>query len=387
MAPYTLNMSLPTAVLAVNSVGLALSFAAVSLRFYQHRHKMTVSDYTIIVAWLVTAALVVTENVTVTRGGVGQNIANVTKSELLLTEKLFVGFSFLGYFSVAFVRISILSLFLSIFWVSKTYRVIGRTLLIITVLVLVSFTITRFAACIPFASNWDKMSHPNYRCIDVAGLYDANGIISAVLDISILVTPVPFIWATQFKTGRKIAIICLFGIGVLVCAVSLVRVYVDTLKTFQKDNYTRYAAFAEILGPLEPNLAIVCACLPTYSALLRRIEDQIHAANGTRQWLLMTLTFRWSRESAQRSPQGSYKLGSSAEVAGQARPSTGEDAASARRENIATIDRLYPITVATVASATRASLDRVEPVGKPTSLDSRGTDPVESFEMTSMARR
>lgn len=48
-------MRFPTAVLAVNTVGLALSFLAVNLRLwsrYMRRVKLKLSDYTIIVSWV-----------------------------------------------------------------------------------------------------------------------------------------------------------------------------------------------------------------------------------------------------------------------------------------------------------------------------------------------
>lgn len=109
MAPYTADMTFPTAILVVNSIGLGLSFIAVVLRFcarYVRRITMRLADYTILAAWvsqrphrvIVDSAnngtqvfalgLIISENYCVTKGGVGQKISTVTMDQLLFSDKV-----------------------------------------------------------------------------------------------------------------------------------------------------------------------------------------------------------------------------------------------------------------------------------------------------------
>lgn len=54
MAPYTVDMVFPTAILVVNTLGLGLSLFAIVVRFcarYVRKAKLRLADYTIVAAW------------------------------------------------------------------------------------------------------------------------------------------------------------------------------------------------------------------------------------------------------------------------------------------------------------------------------------------------
>lgn len=78
-----------------------------------------------------------------------------------------------------------------------------------------SITIVTLAGCRPFAANWDKISYPNYQCVNTSQFYISQGAIGAFLDIAILLLPLPAIWKLQLKTSKKVAISLLFTIGIL----------------------------------------------------------------------------------------------------------------------------------------------------------------------------
>lgn len=77
-----------------------------------------------------------------------------------------------------------------------------------------SFTIVTLAACEPFEANWDKISHPDYRCINTSRFYVAQTSIGAALDILILLMPISPVWAMNAKTSKKIGLTFLFTIGI-----------------------------------------------------------------------------------------------------------------------------------------------------------------------------
>lgn len=78
-----------------------------------------------------------------------------------------------------------------------------------------SFTIVTLAGCQPFEANWDKLSHPDYQCINTSNFYVAQGAIGAFLDISILLLPIPAVWNLSLKTRKKIALTFVFTIGIV----------------------------------------------------------------------------------------------------------------------------------------------------------------------------
>lgn len=116
---------------------------------------------------------------------------------------------------MTFVKISLLDFFLSIFSIRKSFRIAAYTLMAITASYGIAFTIATLASCQPFEANWDKLSYPDYKCINTSVFYVAQGAIGAALDISILLMPIPIVWAMNARTQRKIGLTVLFTIGIL----------------------------------------------------------------------------------------------------------------------------------------------------------------------------
>ncbi|KAI0014477.1 hypothetical protein F4779DRAFT_624743 [Xylariaceae sp. FL0662B] len=331
MAPYSGDMEFPTAVLAVNSSGLALSFSAVSLRLWSlfiRRVKMRLSDYMIIVSWLFTLALVISENYCVTYGGVGQKMSDVTPEQLLFSSKQFVPIGVFGSLAVASVKISIIDFLLSIFAAQRRFRIAAYILLGITAGYGLSFGIVSLAGCRPFAANWDKESYPDYYCINTSRFYIAQAAIGTTLDCLILLLPVPIVWNLALKTSKKIALTFLFTIGILICAISITRVAYNTQEAWMFAHFTEYAGVTAILGALEANLSIVCACLPTFPPLLAFLSEKIKSTLGSEhsrfKMLLNNSPFGYYRRTA----PGTVKLSSSTDKRGNS--STNGDPESSR---------------------------------------------------------
>lgn len=117
--------------------------------------------------------------------------------------------------TVALIKISFLDFFLSIFEVHKGFRIVNFVLMGITTAYGLSYTIISLAACRPFEANWDKISYPDYTCIDTSMFYTSSAAIGAILDVAILITPIPMVWAIHAKTSTKLGLTVLFTIGIL----------------------------------------------------------------------------------------------------------------------------------------------------------------------------
>lgn len=117
--------------------------------------------------------------------------------------------------TVVLIKISFLDFFLSIFEVHRRFRVVNFVLMGITTAYGFIYTVVSLAACRPFQANWDKISYPDYKCIDTTMFYTSSAAIGAILDVAILITPIPMVWTIQAKTSTKIGLTILFAVGIL----------------------------------------------------------------------------------------------------------------------------------------------------------------------------
>lgn len=51
------------------------------------------------------------------------------------------------------------------------------------------------------------------RCFDIPSWYLSSGVYDAVLDVAVLILPVPMVWKLQMKQGRKLLVLGLFVCG------------------------------------------------------------------------------------------------------------------------------------------------------------------------------
>ena len=71
-----------------------------------------------------------------------------------------------------------------------------------------------FYLCFPFAYLWDK-SIIDGTCSNLPVAYVASSIINLLLDVVVIVLPMPVLWALRIPTSKKIAISAMFGIGIM----------------------------------------------------------------------------------------------------------------------------------------------------------------------------
>ncbi|KAI1386116.1 uncharacterized protein F4822DRAFT_306263 [Hypoxylon trugodes] len=353
MAPYSTDMQLATAVLAVNSCGLALSSISVALRFWARsirKLQLRLSDYMIIASWLFSVGLVISENYCVTRGGVGQKMVNVAPEELLFSTKQFLVVDVCGSLAVAFVKISILDFLLSVFATQDGFRISAYILMALSAGYGLSFTIVSLAGCQPFEANWDKISYPNYTCINTSHFFIAQAGIGVTLDCLILFLPMPVVWNLSLKTSKKVALTSIFTMGIFICVISITRLAYNTNQTWMTAHFTEYGAIACILGALEANLSIVCACLPTLPPLLSAFKGRVKSSFGSNNGGIKGVFSNFSTKD-RRPTRNSIKLDST-----NFRPrnmSIEDDVESVRLQN--QVDKLYPLNA---MLASRASVER-----------------------------
>lgn len=162
-----------------------------------------------------------------------------------------------------------------------------------------------------------------------------------------------------------------------ICAISLARLYYNAQATFIATQFTEYAGIAAILGGLEVNLSIICACLPLFPALLPPISRQLKSTFGSNS--SSTLRALWPDfSSRRRHNHSSTKLDNSSGGHGRDGSSEEHDLEGARRQNHFANDRLYPLSV---TAASRASVDGGNVWADPNQVHVNTTISAETMEM------
>ncbi|KAJ4152408.1 hypothetical protein NW754_004203 [Fusarium falciforme] len=115
--------------------------------------------------------------------------------------------------------------------------------------------------CIPLKYFWDKSV--DGRCgIDESQFFFGTVLTHFVMDIIILIMPVVEVGKLHLRLGQKLAVICLFLIGSIVCLASIF-VLIESITYDEKTTQMpRDVALNFIWGDVEVNVAIV-SCKPT----------------------------------------------------------------------------------------------------------------------------
>jgi len=118
---------------------------------------------------------------------------------------------------------------------------------------------------------WDHQADMNLDCkLDQVPIVVAMGAISIATDIIIWLSPMPLVWQLQLNTRERVLAIGTFGIGLVACVGSMMRlIAVKKYLAFGQD-----ASGDDSRQPIncwaivEMNLALICACVPALRALI-----------------------------------------------------------------------------------------------------------------------
>lgn len=69
-----------------------------------------------------------------------------------------------------------------------------------------------FLLCRPFAKNWDLLLPGT--CGSVKESFFSDGIINIVIDLAMIILPIPMVWQLQMSQKRKIALTVVFALGI-----------------------------------------------------------------------------------------------------------------------------------------------------------------------------
>ena len=109
------------------------------------------------------------------------------------------------------------------------------------------------------------------HCIKTAKLFRGITISNLLTDVIILCLPLFMIWRLQLALQHQIIVSGLFMLGGIVCIVSLLRTITQTGKE-DWSNPTKALMKCGLWAIIEPEIAVLCACLPTLRPIFSNQE-------------------------------------------------------------------------------------------------------------------
>lgn len=136
------------------------------------------------------------------------------------------------------------------------------------------------------------------QCINIEAFFVGNAAASVATDFLILLTPIPIVWGLQMPFAQRMTVLGIFFLGGLyvmvshqfaslliissifsACVAGLYRIFVEQ-RMFASSDLTWGMSQAFIWSSVEPNIGIVCACLPTFRSLMRRFIPKWFAGSS-----------------------------------------------------------------------------------------------------------
>ncbi|KAF7552937.1 hypothetical protein G7Z17_g3963 [Cylindrodendrum hubeiense] len=223
------------------SVSFGLAVVSVALRLYMRRLKgahLWFDDYAIIFSTFCCGATVA---ITVLAGkyGAGEHIWVSNIPRIMNLSKVIYAEGYIYGLSVTTTKISILLLYRRLLSSASSLKSLFFILYWLALFLAIAYPIvlwvTLSTACTPISYYWNQYIGAEGHCINIKLFFLALGIINMLNDVMILIVPIPRILELQLSKRLKISTICIMLLG----------------------------------GFIEPSVAIISACLPTFAPLFR----------------------------------------------------------------------------------------------------------------------
>lgn len=109
---------------------------------------------------------------------------------------------------------------------------------------------------------------PHRECIDTLDYFLGVQVPNMILDLIIMILPLPYLWNLHITLSQKIALSGIFILGGFMIVVAGLRL--ETIAAHQNSaDFTYDFIDLGIWTAVETNMGILCACIPTMKPLLR----------------------------------------------------------------------------------------------------------------------
>ncbi|KAF2008746.1 hypothetical protein BU24DRAFT_321242, partial [Aaosphaeria arxii CBS 175.79] len=250
-------------IIVFTTVFWAVAVIAIILRVWCRSLKgrsLVFNDYAVLVAFVFTSGLSAILITSVVWAGAGHHVVDISPQYRNRIFILFAAGQSSWAASNTFVKLSILH-FYTVIFPSRKFRIICIAAMVISGLYFTSVLLETFLLCTPVQYNWDKTI--SGTCSPHSQIaYIIAGATNLVIDVFIVLLPMPILWKLQISWTKKLLVMAMFSLGAVICIISLLRV-INVAKLDLTD-FTYACINLSIWAILEPTLGIVNACLPVF---------------------------------------------------------------------------------------------------------------------------
>ncbi|CEJ60543.1 Putative Integral membrane protein [Penicillium brasilianum] len=273
--------------LIVNVVCISLAFLVVMLRLYT-RLRITcsagVDDVLIVIGLAFAIAMVVVTSLATENWGWNRHIWDVPVTWLSTLQKLNIVFQIMFSWSSSLTKISLLWFCRRLLGAGKgnfrwfNWSFIGS--IIVVGFSCIMFTFISVFQCSPIKAYWDVSPTYPYKCLDGGSIVFSASVINIFTDFLVTALPMPLIWRLKLPARQRLAVISIFGLGIIVNVAGSVRtVYVWKSMVVAYD--TTWLGWPVLIAAsVEINLGLICSSAPALRPLIATFLPRL--LNSTR---------------------------------------------------------------------------------------------------------
>ncbi|MCJ1445491.1 MAG: hypothetical protein MMC23_005996 [Stictis urceolatum] len=247
-----------------------LTVVAVGLRFLARRivrQPFLMDDWLILAALPFGLLLPILNIIATQKGNFGRHFLTSTPEEIDYFFKVLMPYMICWTLSVAIAKLSVLFFYRRIFSTSKTKipaYVLGALIILWEVAAIPMIVFS----CVPADKFWNRL-RPGH-CQDLTNQVLGTAVPNVVLDLALLIFPIPLILGLQLPRPQKIAIGCIFMVGGFVILVASLRMVTIVQVKLSADATWAFIPLG-IFSCVESNVGIICACLPSLTPLFKAV--------------------------------------------------------------------------------------------------------------------
>ncbi|KAJ5935099.1 hypothetical protein N7466_004646 [Penicillium verhagenii] len=191
------------------------------------------------------------------RVGMRIHVTELPPANTILIAKMLIVYQIVYYNAMVLAKFSYLFFYLRIF-VTREFRILTWVCMGCAASYWTGSVLQVFLICHPFEKNWGAGVGGHCASQNVA--FSTIGAFNLITDVLIMALPVRFIWKLQMSVGTKMALYGIFGLGIFISSITIIRIRVLTTVDFDDLPYSMtWAAFWSVT---EPALAIANSCAP-----------------------------------------------------------------------------------------------------------------------------
>ncbi|EEA28313.1 hypothetical protein TMatcc_003359 [Talaromyces marneffei ATCC 18224] len=275
--PVTIDSTPQRALIIVPTVVLVFSTLAIGLRFYAHqikRQRFVVDDALALGGLIFAYGLHINLCISVAFGGLGVSITTLEVSNIVVYAKTIIAGGALYGTAVTLLQVSILFLYVRLFSIVRWHVVACYVVMGFCVAWWIAFFGGTMGDCVPLQKLWTPTEHGT--CIDQNKACGATGIAHIILDLIILILPLPIIWNMKIDMTRKFFVSVIFSIGIFATVCSILRIScIVSLVKIDSSDPTASTWMSYLFESLEVSMGVICVCSSSVPVVYSRVSPRL----------------------------------------------------------------------------------------------------------------